>query len=41
MNEALHEFSNPEYLAGLMEAKRDFDTGGGTSLKEVLGKLRP
>lgn len=38
VQQALKEFSDPEYLASLLEAKRDIRQGKGIPAEEVFGE---
>src|SRR3989304_6282334 len=38
MHEAIREFSDPEYLAALLQAKAEIEAGKGVPLEEVLPK---
>lgn len=38
MQEALREFSDPEYLAALLEASEEIEAGKGVPLEEVFPK---
>ncbi|HZR99647.1 MAG TPA: type II toxin-antitoxin system Phd/YefM family antitoxin [Chloroflexota bacterium] len=38
VQQALREFSDPEYLAALLEARREVDEGGGVPAEEVFAK---
>lgn len=38
MQETLREFSDPEYLAALLEARDEIEAGKGIPLEEVLPK---